>query len=125
MNIDMLMVPYKALLLIQLVICSISLLNSGIIILLFKVIQSLLVDLQLLQPDNQFYLFWWNIANQTLYVYFNIYDKDLLLIIHNKTCQYKIVLFFIAVYINQPNTIFCILKQFYNIISTFFLKANK
>ena len=58
-----------------------------------------IIELSILLPLNAH-------RNSALHVYFNICDKDLLLIIHDKTCHYKIVSFFITVYKYQFNTIF-------------------
>lgn len=43
--------------------------------------------------------FWKIIANKILHIYFYTHDKNLLLIIYYKICQYKIAIIFIAIYI--------------------------
>ena len=72
------------------------------------------------RPDYQLFFFWWKMANRVLHICFNAYDKDLLLVIYHKTCQYRITTSFVAVRTHQFNAFFRILKQCCNIISVSF-----
>lgn len=122
-NIELFLILFKALLLMQWTICSFILLNCWLIILSFKFDLSWLIDPQLKWVDYQFF-FCSNMANWAFYICFNTYNRIFFFLIYNKTYWYSIVTFFIAVCIYQFIAIF-IPKKCCKIISVcFFLQVN-